>query len=89
MGDKKRSGRAKKRRFHGHQHTQRSGGKEAKRDLPNLDNVNNNNGESTESATRKSLGSTKKRRKTLRAIRKGFQDSTKEKEGDVYNPGGH
>ena len=40
-------------------------------------------------ATRKSLGSTKQRRKTLRAIRKGFQDSTKEKEGDVYNPGGH
>ncbi|GFO23411.1 hypothetical protein PoB_004991600 [Plakobranchus ocellatus] len=38
---------------------------------------------------RTSLDSTKKRRKTLRAIRKGFQDTTKDKEGDVYNSGGH
>lgn len=40
-------------------------------------------------AARMSLVTTKKRRKTLRAIRKGFQDATKDKEGDVYNPGGH
>ncbi|GFO27171.1 hypothetical protein PoB_005367600 [Plakobranchus ocellatus] len=38
---------------------------------------------------RTSLDSTKKRRKTLRAIRKGFQDTTNDKEGDVYNSGGH
>ena len=40
-------------------------------------------------AARMSLDTTKKRRKIIRAIRKGFQDTTKDKEGDVYNPGGH
>jgi len=40
-------------------------------------------------ASRMSLETKKKRRKTLRAVRKGFQDTTKEKEGDDYNPGGH
>lgn len=40
-------------------------------------------------SSRKSMETTRKRRKTLRAIKKGFQDSTKDKEGDVYNPGGH
>ncbi|GFO49224.1 hypothetical protein PoB_007572900 [Plakobranchus ocellatus] len=33
-----------------------------------------------------SLGSTKKRRKTLRAKRKGFQDITRDEEEDVYSP---
>lgn len=38
---------------------------------------------------RKSNEIVKKRRKTLRAIRKGFQDKAIEAEGDLYSPGGH
>ena len=40
-------------------------------------------------AARMSWDTSKKRRKIIRAIRKGFQDTTKDKEGDVYNLGGH
>lgn len=40
-------------------------------------------------STVKSAESTQKRRKTLRAIKKGFQDKTEANEGDMYTPGGH
>ena len=40
-------------------------------------------------STQKSQEYSKKRRKTLRAIRKGFQDKAEATEGDMYSPGGH
>ncbi|KAK3748587.1 hypothetical protein RRG08_011669 [Elysia crispata] len=40
-------------------------------------------------AAYKTKESTKKRRKVLRAIRKGFQDKATEAEGDLYSAGGH
>ncbi|GFO00153.1 hypothetical protein PoB_002665800 [Plakobranchus ocellatus] len=40
-------------------------------------------------SARMSLDSNKKRRKTLRAKRKGFKDITRDEEGDVYSTGGH
>ena len=40
-------------------------------------------------STYKSLEYTKKRRKTLRAVKKGFQDKAEATEGDMYPAGGH
>ena len=40
-------------------------------------------------AAYKTKESTQKRRKVLRAIRKGFQDKATEAEGDLYSAGGH
>ena len=37
----------------------------------------------------KSKDNTKQRRKTLRAIKKGFQDKAEATEGDMYSNGGH